>query len=255
MGLGQILRRSIKAIDKMASAEQVISLAKYQYIKRLLDDFKIDLIFDVGANIGQFARSMREIGYRGEIISFEPGAEQFERLRLRSASDPKWKLMNVALGATDEIRSINIMRENVFSSFNTPSVADTELLAGGNTVVRTEKVRIRRLADVIRELNLSDRLDRCFLKCDTQGFDRQVLEGSGEYLAAVHMMMIEVSAVPIYENSWQMADTIRYLADRQFLAVAFFPVNCLRNWSAVEFDWLGVNQRYGNGASPAFTTC
>jgi hypothetical protein len=44
-----------------------------------------------------------------------------------------------------------------------------------------------------------------------------------------------------------MAETIKYLADLHFLPVAFFPIVFLRNWSAVEFDWLGVNQRYGNG--------
>jgi FkbM family methyltransferase len=228
----------------MASPKQVIGVAKYMYIKRLLDDFNIDLIFDVGANIGQFGQSMREIGYRGEIISFEPVVHQFERLR--SATDSKWKAMNVALGATDEKRTINIMQQTVFSSFNTPSVASTEKFAVGNKVVRTEEVHIRRLADIIRELNLSDRLERCFLKCDTQGFDRHVLEGSGEYLEAVRMMMLEVSAVPIYENSLPMAETIQYLVDLQFLPVALFPITFLRDWSAVEFDWLGVNQRYRN---------
>ena len=33
---------------------------------------KIDVLFDIGANTGQFSLQMRDKGYSGEIISFEP---------------------------------------------------------------------------------------------------------------------------------------------------------------------------------------
>ena len=40
----------------------------------------IDLMFDVGANVGQFARSAREEGYRNTIVSFEPVAASVAKL-------------------------------------------------------------------------------------------------------------------------------------------------------------------------------
>ena len=47
------------------------SSAAAQQVKAL-DTVGVDLLFDIGANEGQFARQMREYGYSGTIVSFEP---------------------------------------------------------------------------------------------------------------------------------------------------------------------------------------
>ena len=45
--------------------------------KRLMQNTGINLILDVGANIGEFAQTMRAYGYAGRIVSFEPLADAF----------------------------------------------------------------------------------------------------------------------------------------------------------------------------------
>ena len=41
--------------------------------KQILDSYDIDLVLDIGANTGQFARQLRnDIGYTNRMISFEP---------------------------------------------------------------------------------------------------------------------------------------------------------------------------------------
>src|SRR5581483_618078 len=54
-------------------------------LRSLLARHRIDLVFDVGANRGQFAQALRRLGYRGEIVSFEPLAAHGEALRAAAA--------------------------------------------------------------------------------------------------------------------------------------------------------------------------
>jgi len=53
--------------------------ARYSPMRRLLEHMKrygVDVVLDVGANVGQYGRSLRKDGFRGEILSFEPLSTQ-----------------------------------------------------------------------------------------------------------------------------------------------------------------------------------
>ena len=70
-----------------------------QFLRRLLKGLKVDCVFDVGANEGQYASELRLIGYRGTIVSFEPSPRSFERLSEVSEKDPDWHVFDFALGS------------------------------------------------------------------------------------------------------------------------------------------------------------
>ena len=59
----------------------------------------INLIFDVGANEGQFAKKIIENGYKGKIISFEPLNDPYEKLVLKSSKFENWKVGKLSLGS------------------------------------------------------------------------------------------------------------------------------------------------------------
>ncbi len=74
---------------------------------RMLRANGVNLVFDVGANVGQFALSLREAGYRGRIVSFEPLGDAWAKLHETSRNDELWEIApRGAIGVEDgEIRT------------------------------------------------------------------------------------------------------------------------------------------------------
>ncbi len=59
----------------------------------LLNHYEIDLIPDVGANAGQYAREIRRFGYKVPIMSFEPLAPALEKLKKKASKDDLWQVI------------------------------------------------------------------------------------------------------------------------------------------------------------------
>ncbi|MBK7098440.1 MAG: FkbM family methyltransferase [Sphingobacteriales bacterium] len=81
----------------------------------IVKSLEIDLIIDVGANAGFFAKEMFKLGFEGQIVSYEPLNEPFKIMQGLSQKSTKWKAYNYALGSENTISSINIAG-NSFSS-------------------------------------------------------------------------------------------------------------------------------------------
>jgi hypothetical protein len=60
---------------------------------------EIDVVLDVGANVGQFGESLRAGGFLGKIISFEPLSAAYEALAVKAEADGNWDTHHFALGA------------------------------------------------------------------------------------------------------------------------------------------------------------
>jgi hypothetical protein len=71
-----------KLIKKMLRKKgiQLKKYPDYDLVRRMkiVNNYNIDILFDIGANAGQYAINMREIGYSKKIISFEPLKSAFE---------------------------------------------------------------------------------------------------------------------------------------------------------------------------------
>ncbi|MFY7886822.1 MAG: FkbM family methyltransferase, partial [Dolichospermum sp.] len=90
-----MLKKTIKKLARSLGVDlkrynvQTSEAAKMQ---RLLAYHNIDLVFDVGANIGQYAKLLRELGYSGRIVSFEPLSSAYSQLKAVSEKDPLWEI-------------------------------------------------------------------------------------------------------------------------------------------------------------------
>src|ERR1700682_6223763 len=61
-------------------------------VKAMLRSLGVDLVLDVGANVGQFALDILSMGYHGRIVSFEPVSAAYASLTRNAAAYRNWEL-------------------------------------------------------------------------------------------------------------------------------------------------------------------
>lgn len=184
-----------------------------------LNSRKITTVLDVGANKGEFGKSIRDDGFLGRIVSFEPVSLTFAKLQSTIGGDDKWTARNFALGDKATRASINVSKDDHLSSF----FGATELgLRTGLELEtsHTELVDVKTLDEIFVEFER----ERVFLKIDTQGFEKPVLEGAKESLSQILGVQLEIPIYPLYQNSWSFSDAISYMADADFFVSQIRPV-------------------------------
>lgn len=133
---------------------------------------KIEVVMDVGANIGSFSKRLGEFFPNANFYCFEPFEKTFEILE-KNLPNKKFHLNQFALG--ERIYSLLIYPNSIHHS-DLNSIFNTDK-RDSNAI--PEKIEITTVDQFLSESNL-DAVD--FLKIDTEGFDLKVLEGSIESL-------------------------------------------------------------------------
>lgn len=173
-----------------------------------------DIVFDVGANTGQFACELRENGFAKRIVSVEPLTAAHAALSDRAGKDALWTVIApCALGAVPGEAEIHIAG-NLASSSLLPMNAAHSDAAPYSAYVSTETVAIRTFDDVAGPFLTGG--TRGFLKIDTQGFELEVLKGAAQSLPAIHGMLLELSLVELYDGQALWLDVIDWLEQRGF---------------------------------------
>jgi FkbM family methyltransferase len=158
----------------------------------------VDLVLDVGANIGQFALELREAGYKKRIISFEPLHAAYLNLLKNSNKDPMWDIApRCGLGSRSCMATINVSGNSWSSSF-LPITSKHTMAAPSSAYIATEKVEIFTLDGLMLKEVCKARSP--YLKIDTQGYEWEVLEGAKQVLNYLCGIQLEVSLLPLYEG-------------------------------------------------------
>ena len=204
---------------------------------KLIKQHKIDLILDVGANFGQFGTDMRNMGYLGQIISFEPVNKCYQHLS--SIADDKWQIENFALGDKNSKEEINISNKTIYSSILDVNEIGKSNFSNSIKVVGKQNTLVKKLDDIINELvnNLNKR--RIFLKIDTQGYDNRVIRGSLQTLEHVKILQTEISCKGIYMDTPSVSQRLEELLNLGFSITGIFPISRDKNTMEIlEFNCL-----------------
>lgn len=158
----------------------------------------IDMVLDIGGNIGQTGERLRDAGYRGAIVSFEPGPGAHSILVEKAKADPLWRVApRMAIGAEQGDILFNISESSDMSS----------ALPATDALIKTlPKTRV--VEQILTPVRTLDSLydEYCpagasvFVKIDTQGFERHVLNGAQETLNKICGLQMELSLFPLYEG-------------------------------------------------------
>jgi len=180
----------------------------------------VDLVVDVGANVGQYASELRSLGYRGEIVSLEPEPRAFARLLEASARDPRWRALRLALGDFDGRAPLNVADDSVNSSLLSTLPAQVEA-EPRSTVVGEVEVEVRRLDSICGELVHG--AERPLLKLDVQGYELRILQASPTSLDRFVGLEVELSLVPLYAGGALMGEAVEWLEGRGFWLTELEP--------------------------------
>jgi FkbM family methyltransferase len=186
----------------------------------LIEEEAVTLVLDVGANNGQWASEIRAGGYRGRIVSFEPGRDAFEQLERAAADDPQWETRQLAIGDHAGTAILQLTSNSVSSSLLATS--ERQVAADkGSAVVGTETVDVVRLDGVPELVRPTDRI---LLKADVEGGELGVLEGAGALLAQTRLLELELSAVPLREGQPLLGEIVHW-CEREGFALTGIEVS------------------------------
>lgn len=211
---------------------------------KIMNYCNIDTLFDVGANIGQYAKRIRELGYSKRIISFEPLKDAFEVLEKAALKDTKWIVNNYALGNEDGKSVINIAGNSYSSSILNMLPKHLES-APKSMYIAHQEIEIKKLDSIFN--SFSNKEDRVMLKIDTQGYEKNVINGAIESLNRIMIIQLEMSIVPLYENEMLFIEMIENLNNKGFQL--FSLENGFSNPDSgqlLQVDGLFVNKTFAN---------
>lgn len=229
-----MIKANIKKVIRYLGFDLIRYNPKFSSNTRILkffSNYKTNTVLDVGANTGQYALWLRESGYKGRIISFEPLSKAYNHLVTNSKKDPNLIIApRMAPGNEKGEKFINIAGNYVSSSIlKISNIVIKEVPESAN--IGSEKIHINKLYNIIGTFLKTN--NNIFLKIDVQGYELQVLEGASKILPKIKGIQIELSLVHLYEGQSLYHNMLDYFINLGFELYDILPVfSDKKKWKA-----------------------
>ncbi len=167
--------------------------------------FSPELIFDVGAYRGDFARQCSKLWQNARVACFEPQNSILPELRQYALENSQIEVFECLLGAV----------EHLHVALNEAETASSVLLEKAGTIHPKAVYEMRTIKSLIESgtLQAPD-----FLKLDVQGYELEVLEGASAYLGKIQVILAELNLLDIHERVPLMDEVVGWLAERGWVA-------------------------------------
>lgn len=182
----------------------------------------IEVIYDIGANIGTWTLLAKAIIPEASVEAFEPFPAHCEGFAKACRAVTGITLHPVALGSANAPMLLRVasytdsssILELAQASFDHFGLTETDLIS----------IPVRRLDDYIAEKKLAA---PDLIKLDIQGFELEALRGGASALAHARALIVEVSFVELYKNQCKFSEVCEFLDRRGFSVHALGPSTSL----------------------------
>ena len=184
----------------------VVSIHNKKILK-IIDTENLETVIDIGAHKLELQKSLRKYNFEFKnYVAFEPEQNLFHELKKKYGNDKTIELHNVALGNHNGVKNLSV---NMFSTTNTFAEVNQDLikykikyllskLFRKNNLRKTQEIEVMKLDDYINKLNKPVSI----IKIDTEGFEKEVIEGSKKFIAKKNpkYLIVELQKDNNYRN-------------------------------------------------------
>lgn len=194
-----------------------VGRSPFRDAKYVLGEERRPVVFDVGANTGQTLEEVLRQWPLAYVHCFEPSVQAFGELQRNAAGIADVWVNQVAFGASPGRRAFHEYEGSTMHSFLMPG-AD---YAG--SPVRSDEVQIDTIDNYCAQRSI-ERID--VLKCDTQGFDLEVMKGAAGMIGdgKVTMILVELNFGEFYRGQATAGQLIDHLLASNYLPMCFYPM-------------------------------
>lgn len=196
------------------------NISPHYSIFKLISKYPDIVVFDIGANVGQFGIDLRNQGFKGRIVSFEPTSEALETLLKIARKYNFWEVIPCGLGSTEAEMEINVSGNAALSSSFLDMEPTHKINFPSSVYSHKESVKISTIDAQVKSLDVDPR--KLFLKIDVQGYEYEVLRGAKDTLAKIPFCYLEVSLVPLYSGQLTLLPILNYLANAGHQVIDIF---------------------------------
>lgn len=183
---------------------------KYEYLKPWLADLGPASVVDIGVNHGQFLHLASRLWPSAGIVGVEPNGELAAKAAALYQNDVRVRIESCAVGAENGNIELFVTANDQNSSIHQPSDAFHDDRTDDG-VVKIETVPLKRL-----DALLDGVAGPMLLKIDVQGAELEVLEGAGDRLDDVSVIIIESPFETAYDGAAGFDEIYRFLTVRGF---------------------------------------
>ncbi|MBK9337064.1 MAG: FkbM family methyltransferase [Lewinellaceae bacterium] len=144
----------------------------------IMENYSVDLIFDIGAHKGDYANMFRSAGYLGEIYMFEPNPETYEELVNRTNTSNHNYHFNIGFS---DVKGFRLIFDYDIKGGSPHASLFSKVITDMHNSENTKSLEVNLMT--LDEFTDEHKINKIsFLKIDTEGNEFPILKGAKKLL-------------------------------------------------------------------------